>query len=523
VDTIKRVKEGVRLLWEGDSAKIHNYMKALKSEDPLAWLLLEAQAAVLRAEYLKALRIGTRLLSRVGSDPYLTWFLFVTLGDAYRGLGEVAVAQNYLLRALEIAERTGDPVCLVNTRISLMANAIFQARYGVLYDQLKDFNIESMPKSTGYDISYLLATLETVNGRPEAAIRQLEFLEVCDPITRQRGMEIKGLALRLLNRLTEAKLCFIESAEVLTEFGSSYSAFLCAKALQITRFTGLESPPIKLIRKCLKLAGKGGWGEHAAAKEIEALVAEDDDQAAQKLYEAAQSYYRAHQPIEACLTGLASAFLAYKTTSPVFLPALRLISPLIPLHPGFKQDPILGRFLLRLEPLLLEETAESSGIKAYLIDELRVYVNGRELNPMGWRSKKAARAFIYLLLVPKHRIPRDHMFYLLWPRAKRTSKTSQWMYMTISTLRRELGQPVLISRKYNFYQLEGEVWTDLGEIENLVRLADATTDPAQKEEYLARARELAKGELLPEFPYDKHIEEYRQYYERLRKRLFGEG
>ncbi|MEO0192254.1 MAG: hypothetical protein ABIM46_05685, partial [candidate division WOR-3 bacterium] len=62
-----------------------------------------------------------------------------------------------------------------------------------------------------------------------------------------------------------------------------------------------------------------------------------------------------------------------------------------------------------------------------------------------------------------------------------------------------------------------------GELENLMRLADATRDPAEKEELLARARELAKGELLPEFPYDRHIDEYRQYYNRLRKRLFGDA
>lgn len=60
-------------------------------------------------------------------------------------------------------------------------------------------------------------------------------------------------------------------------------------------------------------------------------------------------------------------------------------------------------------------------------------------------------------------------------------------------------------------------------LENLVRLAEATTDPAQREECLARARELAQGKLLPEFPYDKHIEKYGEYYRRLGGRLFGEG
>jgi len=31
------------------------------------------------------------------------------------------------------------------------------------------------------------------------------------------------------------------------------------------------------------------------------------------------------------------------------------------------------------------------------------------------------------------------------------------------------------------------------------------------------ARKLARGELLPEFPYDCYIDEHRQYYDRLRK------
>ncbi|MEO0191881.1 MAG: hypothetical protein ABIM46_03765, partial [candidate division WOR-3 bacterium] len=70
-------------------------------------------------------------------------------------------------------------------------------------------------------------------------------------------------------------------------------------------------------------------------------------------------------------------------------------------------------------------------------------------------------------------------------------------------------------------QLE-DVWTDLGELENLMRLADAVRDPAERKEYLVKARNLAKGDLLPEFLYDKHIDEYRYYYNRLRNRLLQE-
>ncbi|MEO0147069.1 MAG: hypothetical protein ABIM19_09575, partial [candidate division WOR-3 bacterium] len=75
-----------------------------------------------------------------------------------------------------------------------------------------------------------------------------------------------------------------------------------------------------------------------------------------------------------------------------------------------------------------------------------------------------------------------------------------------------------LTKRHDFYQLE-DVWTDLCEIESLMRLADTARDPAEKEEYLARARKFAGGELLPELPYDRHIEEFKEHYKRLRKRL----
>ncbi|MEO0147062.1 MAG: hypothetical protein ABIM19_09540, partial [candidate division WOR-3 bacterium] len=226
--------------------------------------------------------------------------------------------------------------------------------------------------------------------------------------------------------------------------------------------------------------------------------------------------------IEACLTGLSAAYLAWRTSSPVFPDALKFLAPIAPLHPGFKLDPILGRFFQRIEPLLLEEKSEDQGLRAYLIGGLRVYVNGEEIHPLRWSSKKATKALIYLLLSPNHRIPKDHLFYLLWPRrAYKKSDNRALLYKAIYTIRQAFKDHRFLTKRHDFYQLE-DVWTDLGEIENLIRLADATHDPDQKEKYLARARELASGELLPEFPYDRYVDEYRQYYTRLRKRLFVE-
>jgi len=155
-----------------------------------------------------------------------------------------------------------------------------------------------------------------------------------------------------------------------------------------------------------------------------------------------------------------------------------------------------------------------------MIGKFRVMVDGNEIPMSGWRRNKALRALAYLLLSPNHMISRDHLFYLLWPRERFNKRTREWLYVALGTVRKNLGRAELLTRKYDHYQME-EVWTDLSELENLIHRADATRDPAEKEDLLSRARELARGELLPEIIDDPYIDEYRQYYERLRKRVFG--
>jgi DNA-binding winged helix-turn-helix (wHTH) protein len=525
VDTYERVLKGRALFWEGDAARIAEYLRGLKSEDPLAWSLLDAAAATIRSRFPEAVKKGTRLLPRVSGDPKLAVFLFDMLGLAYTMVGEMSAAENYYLRALEVVEKTGEPRLAAVIRMNTFNGRFYRAEYGSLYRDLKEFDLGPVPWSR-HNINFFLSILETVMGKPDMALRRLEFLD--EPNVDKHlwcgGMEFKGLALRFLDRLAEARACFLESTESFLDFGSAYSAFPCAKALELSRFAGLEPPPDKLIIKCLALARKGSWGEMAAAQEIEALLVEDETASAEGLYAAAGSYFRANQPVEACLVGLASAFCAWKTNNPVFPLALRLISPLVPLHPGFKRDPILGDFLVSIGPFLSRESRkdDKTGIRAHLTGELEVQVDGRDIRPLEWRSKRAARALIYLLLSPRHRVPRDHLFYLLWPRKKYIRKNAMLLYKAIYIVRENLGDSRFLTRRYDYYQLEGEVWTDLSEIENLIRQAEASQAPEEKEELLSRAREIAGGELLPEFPYDRYVDEYRQYYERLRKRVFKE-
>jgi hypothetical protein len=524
MDTEARLKQAVNMFTKsGYDSEFSLYLQQLKEEDPLAHSMIEVYIHAHRHEFPVAVRKGSRIISRVSGKPGLAWLLFMSIGMAYRGMGELETAENYFLRALDALRILGDKKNLSRINFQISVIRFSKTDYKQAHKDFLSYKKE-FPGSPLID--FYLGLFALIAGELDKAIKYFDCSALANAKSPYRFSiyEVKALALRFLGRFPEAMKTLCESAEAYINYGSAYSAFPVAKALQLSRLAGLEPPPASLIRKALKLAKKGSWGELAAAEEIEALLREDDADAAEGLYEAAKNYLKAYQNIEAVLSGLAAAWLAWRTENPVFIKSLKLIGHLLPLHPGLKKDPLLGDFMAGIEPFIakaLKPVQNDESIRAYLIGELRVFVEGKDISLTGWRRKKAINAFLYLLLSPNHRIPVDHLFYLLWPRREYIRKNRYGLYTAINTIRRNLGNPALLIKRHDFYQLEN-VRTDLGELEDLVRLADAMTDPAQREEYLARARELAKGELLPEFPYDKHIDEYRQYYERLRRRILGE-
>jgi len=259
----------------------------------------------------------------------------------------------------------------------------------------------------------------------------------------------------------------------------------------------------------------------AAASEVEALLASDDAVAARGLYSAGLDYHRAYQPVEAFMASLCAAYLAWQADSPVFQEAVKFLAPLAPLHPGFARDPLFGDFLQSLLPLIQQGHGTiRRGMRARLLGGLSVSVDGEDLSLHGWRNAKAVAMLVYLLLSPKHRMAWDHLLYLLWPGERHIHSARNRLHVATSTLRKHLGRASILVRKKDFYQLE-ETLTDLDEIEDLVIRAEATQDPARREELFARAAELAREELLPEIIDDPYVDEYRLYYERLRKRISG--
>lgn len=108
VDTRGRVKLGMKIFSTGSAVNIARYLGEVRREDPIALGILEAWMALIKAQNHKAIRKGRSLLQAISGKPVPALFLFRILGMAYKMAGEIETAQNYFLRALELAEQAGD-------------------------------------------------------------------------------------------------------------------------------------------------------------------------------------------------------------------------------------------------------------------------------------------------------------------------------------------------------------------------------------------------------------------------------
>jgi tetratricopeptide (TPR) repeat protein len=495
------------------------FLEETKKEDPVASAVLEVFLLGMRREPERAIKIGLRIIPKLEGDLETSYFLFNELGKAYRDLGRLELAEEYFQRTVEIGELIGKPNLIYPAYTTLYFNKFFREDFTTLYQEMKAY-LKRVPRRFKPRALYLFAILKLILGKPSDALRILN-----DPVHLSQGnqihnlavKEIKGLAMRLMGLLEESARCLAESAAGFLELGSSYAAFPLSKALCIQKFAGISVLPEGLIEGCLSISRRGDEATLAAAKESEAYLLPEERSVPEALLGCAKAYYIAFQPLEGFLSGSTALLLAWRTRSGAFAEIANFLSPHVPRYPGFKNDPIIGDFLARAEPLV-SPSLKAPRIRANLIGKFSISVDGVPRSPETIRNRKALTLLVYLLLAPKHRMAQDQIFSLLWPRARPAKSGMNRLYVNIYQLRRFLGDAALLTKRGELYQLE-DVWTDLGELESLLKSADTSQNPAEKEELVSRARQLAQGELLPEFPYDKHIEEYRGYYNRLRNRL----
>jgi non-specific serine/threonine protein kinase len=151
-------------------------------------------------------------------------------------------------------------------------------------------------------------------------------------------------------------------------------------------------------------------------------------------------------------------------------------------------------------------------VRVWLLGEFRVSLGTRTIGEDRWQRRKAAALVKLLALAPSHRMHREHLMDLLWPRLGAQAAVNN-LHRTLYVARRTLDPDPLTSSRcltLRGEQLvlcpEGDLWVDVEAFEQAAEAARYCREPAA---YRA-AIDLYAGELLPEDRYEEWSEEHRR-------------
>jgi len=151
-------------------------------------------------------------------------------------------------------------------------------------------------------------------------------------------------------------------------------------------------------------------------------------------------------------------------------------------------------------------------VRVWLLGGFRVSVGSRTIGEDGWQRRKAAALVKLLALAPSHRMHREHLMDLLWPRLGAQAAANN-LHRNLYVARRTLDPESLTSSRcltLRGEQLvlspERDLWVDVDAFEQAAEAARYSWEPAA---YRA-AIDLYAGELLPEDRYEEWTEEHRR-------------
>ena len=151
-------------------------------------------------------------------------------------------------------------------------------------------------------------------------------------------------------------------------------------------------------------------------------------------------------------------------------------------------------------------------MRVWLLGGFRVSIGSRTIGEDRWRRRKAAALVKLLALAPCHRLHREQVMHLLWPRLGPQAAANN-LHRNLYVARRTLDSEALTGSgclTLHGEQLvlcpEGELWVDVEAFERAAETARLSRDPAA---YRA-AMDLYAGELLPEDRYEEWTEEHRR-------------
>ena len=144
-------------------------------------------------------------------------------------------------------------------------------------------------------------------------------------------------------------------------------------------------------------------------------------------------------------------------------------------------------------------------VRVWLLGEFRVSLGSWTIGDDRWQRRKAAALVKLLALAPGHRMHREQVMHLLWPRLGKEAAANN-LHRNLYVARRTLDPDPLTSSRcltLRGAQLmlcpEGDLWVDVEVFEQAAEAARYSREPAA---YRA-AIDLYAGELLPEDRYEE--------------------
>src|SRR5215208_1006074 len=152
----------------------------------------------------------------------------------------------------------------------------------------------------------------------------------------------------------------------------------------------------------------------------------------------------------------------------------------------------------------------SEPVRIWLLGGFRVSMGSRTIRRDDWRLRKAAALVKLLALAPNHRMHREQVMELLWPKLYAKAAANN-LRRTLHAARRVLspveGSRYLTSESESLALCpEGQLWVDVEAFEEAAAAARRTQAPGA---YRA-ALELYAGNLLPGDRYEGWVEERRE-------------
>src|SRR5215218_11517610 len=151
-------------------------------------------------------------------------------------------------------------------------------------------------------------------------------------------------------------------------------------------------------------------------------------------------------------------------------------------------------------------------VRVWLLGGFRVSVGSRTIGEDRWQRRKAAAIVKLLALAPSHRMHREQVMNLLWPRLGVQAAANN-LHRNLYVARRTLEPDQLTSsRCLTLHEErlslcpEGDLWVDVEAFEQAAEAARLSQDPA----VYRVAIDLYAGELLPEDRYEEWTEEHRR-------------